>query len=233
MKHTWRNLEWLTRWLRRLLYLGVVIELFSLDSAIHQRKVFRHLLAQGVAVAESAKAADHSGAWASGFVSYPVMIVALATLILAAVWIYRAAANMHAIHATGMTTSPGWAVGWYFIPIANFWKPYQAMREIHRASAGAQQQQTQATPVLLRLWWLLWLLGFLIPWFIGTYAGMTARHGNVAEGWLLTNAEQLVSSLIDMPLNLAFALLIARIWQMQSMHAAPPSAPTLTTEVAG
>ena len=233
MKHTWRNLERLTWWLRRLLYLGIVIDLFSLGSVIHQRKVFRHLLAQGIAVAESTKAADHADAWTSGFVSYPVLLVAVATLILAAVWIYRAAANMHAIRATGMTTSPGWAVGWYFIPVANFWKPYQAMREIHEASVRAQQQQTRATPSLLRLWWLLWLLGFLIPWFIGTYAGMTARHGNVAAGWLLANAGQLVSSLIDIPLSLAFALLIARIWQMQSMHAAPPSAPTLATEVAG
>lgn len=233
MQYAWRNLGSQTLWLRRLLYLGVAIDLFSLVGSLYQRNVFRHLLAQGVAVAEASKAADHSGVWASGFVSYPVMAVAWATLILAAVWIYRAAANMHAIHAPGMTTSPGWVVGWYFIPIANFWKPYQAMQEIHRASTGTPRQQPQSTPSLLRLWWLLWLLGFLIPWFIGTYAGMTAQHGNLMEGWRLTNASRIVGSLIDMPLNLAFALLVGRIWQMQSMHAAPPSVPTLTTAVVG
>lgn len=232
MEYAWRNLGSLTRWLRRLLYLGVAVDVATLIGSLYQRHMFRHLLAQGVAVAEAAKTADHSGAWASGFASYPMMAVAWATLILAATWIYRAAANMHAIRGSGMTTSPGWAVGWYFIPIANFWKPYQAMREIHGASAGRQPRQAAAATPVLRLWWLLWLSGFLVPWLIGTYADMTARQGNVAGGWLLTNTGQVAGSLIGIPLNLAFALLIARIWQMQSTHASPPSTPALATEAA-
>lgn len=33
-------------------------------------------------------------------------------------WIYRASRNAHAF-GPAMTVTPGWAVGWFFVPIAN------------------------------------------------------------------------------------------------------------------
>lgn len=49
--------------------------------------------------------------------------------------------------------TPGWAVGWYFIPIANLWKPYTAMRDLVRAST----LHRSLPPFLLPTWWGLWV----------------------------------------------------------------------------
>jgi hypothetical protein len=233
MEYAWRNLQPLTLWLRRLLYLGVVIDLFALASDIYQGGVFRQSIAQGIAAAEAGKTADLAGAWASAFVSYPLACLGLVTTILAAVWIYRAATNLRVLGAQAMAIEPGWAVGWYFIPIANCWKPYQAMKEIWQASARPQQWQGLAAPPLLRMWWGLWLLNFFIPCIVVIGASMTARHGSTTESWQLNHAAQMVGSLIDMPLSLVFAALVGKIWRMQASHAASPSSPMPVAGVPG
>ena len=51
---------------------------------------------------------------------------------------HRANYNARQLGAADMRFTPGWAVGWHFIPIAWFWKPYQAMTEIWRASVNAR-----------------------------------------------------------------------------------------------
>ncbi|MCH7228059.1 DUF4328 domain-containing protein [Haloferula sp. A504] len=92
----------------------------------------------------------------------------LATFVVFGVWIVRSGKNAwlfhqlkrHAANHGGrryhevISTTPGWCVGWYFIPIANFWKPFVAMREIFRASTTGQA----APGYLLPFWWTLWLL---------------------------------------------------------------------------
>ena len=50
-------------------------------------------------------------------------------------WIYRTNFNLRALSQERMSFTPGWSVGWYFVPIANLFKPYQAMKEIWANSA--------------------------------------------------------------------------------------------------
>ena len=45
----------------------------------------------------------------------------------------RANRNARAF-GSSMSISPGWAAGWFFVPIANLWMPYQAMKEIWQGS---------------------------------------------------------------------------------------------------
>jgi hypothetical protein len=73
-------------------------------------------------------------------------------------WIYRANTNARALGARGMQFTPGWSIGWYFIPILSFWKPYQAMKEIWQASKSPDSWSSQ-DPVapLVSNWWTLWL----------------------------------------------------------------------------
>lgn len=71
-------------------------------------------------------------------------------------WIYRASENAHAISGE-MTISPGWSVGWYFVPFANLVKPLHAMREIWHASYRSGESYFERTPAMLGWWWALWL----------------------------------------------------------------------------
>lgn len=82
-----------------------------------------------------------------GFAQTAVYVVAV---FMVAKWTYRASANVHA-SGRPLETSPPWAVGWYFIPVANLWKPYQALAEIVRATV------TSSSGLPMGLWWGLWL----------------------------------------------------------------------------
>ncbi len=86
------------------------------------------------------------------------LLLLLATYILFGMWIYRAAANIVAAQTEGFDYTPGWAVGWLFIPIANLFKPYGAMRQIYNASNGRGVNVIDEGNWLLRAWWAAWLV---------------------------------------------------------------------------
>src|SRR5688572_5676802 len=46
-------------------------------------------------------------------------LVLVVSIIVVGMWIYRAHANLSDAGVDGLEFTPGWAVGWYFIPIAN------------------------------------------------------------------------------------------------------------------
>jgi hypothetical protein len=60
-------------------------------------------------------------------------LVSLTAIVLFLMWLHRAAANVALLESTSWVR-PGEAVVAYFIPILNFFRPYQAMKEIYRAS---------------------------------------------------------------------------------------------------
>src|SRR5262249_8900715 len=72
-------------------------------------------------------------------------------------WIYRANLNARRLGRQGLRFPPTLAVGYYFIPVLNLLRPYQAMKEIWKASADPQHWETQKTPVLFPIWWSLWI----------------------------------------------------------------------------
>jgi hypothetical protein len=93
----------------------------------------------------------------AGVLAIASFVALIACFILVGCWIYRASANAHSF-SNEMTISPGWAVGWYFVPFANLFKPYQAMREIWMASHFRANWHGEPTPGLLVGWWALWII---------------------------------------------------------------------------
>ena len=58
-----------------------------------------------------------------------------------------------------MTITPGWAVGWHFVPFASLVKPFHAVVEIWKVSANPNDPESVLWPeTLLRSWWALWLI---------------------------------------------------------------------------
>lgn len=72
-------------------------------------------------------------------------------------WIYCASVNAHST-GQAMANSPGWAVGWYFIPFANLVKPFEAMQEMWDVSNGNDGSYGDQAPSILRLWWGSWIV---------------------------------------------------------------------------
>jgi hypothetical protein len=84
-------------------------------------------------------------------------VTVIVCFVVVGCWIYRVSANAHVI-SDDMTISPGWAVGWYFVPFANLVKPYQGMKEAWMASHFRDNWHGEPTPALLGWWWGLWLV---------------------------------------------------------------------------
>lgn len=91
-----------------------------------------------------------------GLLEFPLRIV---TGIVFLVWVYRAYNNLFALKARNLEFTPGWAVGWWFIPFANLVKPFQVIREIFNESDPEFDTETgflhvyPGTPVEIGFWW--------------------------------------------------------------------------------
>jgi hypothetical protein len=81
----------------------------------------------------------------------------LVALVIAAiafcVWIHRAYRNLPAIGAHDLKFTPAQAVGWWFVPFANYWQPYRVVREIWQRSGPAGTRTW-----LVVVWWTLWIV---------------------------------------------------------------------------
>lgn len=80
----------------------------------------------------------------------------IASVILVSMWTYRAMKNLHLAGAPEVSMSPGWAVGWHFIPIANLWKPFEGVLQIWRGSM-AQAGLPVKVPAHVGWWWATWI----------------------------------------------------------------------------
>ncbi len=87
-----------------------------------------------------------------------LFLVYIAAIVMFCMWTYRVNANIHALGAANLRFTPGWAVGWYFVPIANLWKPYQVMKEIWRASRNPSGWQDDASSSIVGWWWFWWIV---------------------------------------------------------------------------
>ncbi len=84
-------------------------------------------------------------------------LLLIATYVVFGMWIYRAAANVVAAMVPGFDYTPGWAVGWYFVPFANLFKPFAVMRQIWNASHTGGSDLDRGEPLLV-YWWGIWTL---------------------------------------------------------------------------
>ena len=90
--------------------------------------------------------------------------LAIGTIATFATWTARANFNIRQLGAAGLTFSPAWATGWYFVPGWNIWKPFVVMCEIWRASrwpetwTDEKDWQMDRASSSLPWWWMLVLL---------------------------------------------------------------------------
>jgi len=103
------------------------------------------------------------------------------TAVFFCIWIYRAHKNLPALNAYHLKYTPGWAIGWYFIPFFCVVYPYRVMREIWQASdhrvdiLDATAWQNAPVSPLVGGWWALFVIGSII--------GTAARVYGEGKDW--------------------------------------------------
>jgi hypothetical protein len=198
----------LTRLVRLCVAASAVTAAITFFTTLSQRALLRHAEADGLSVDEAyAEMPLHLL-----LAPLPQLLALLSCYVIIAFWIHRMAANTRSLAGAGkMEYTPGWAVGWFFLPIANLWKPYQAMKEVWALNTDDGRGAGGMTGLLLPLWWFLWL-----AWNIVSNAA-----GRMS--WRATSFEQednaalasMTSDAINVPLCIVFLLVVNRLYAAQ------------------
>jgi uncharacterized protein DUF4328 len=194
---TWRDAGRLAFWVQRLLWLNAAVAAAAM------------LLAWQRGFGALAAGPFEAVLLLAQFLLF--LVTAVATLR----WLYLANANAHALGAADMMVTPGWAVGWFFMPLMNLAMPFVAMRELWKASANPKDWQLEPAPAAILAWWLAWLVA-AIAGMIGFR--LSLEFGKSAIGAVDTFA--FVSDLAMIAAALLLAWIVGRIQAMQA-RAAP------------
>ena len=135
----------------------------------------------------------------------------LITAVIFCRWIFRANQNVRALGANGLMATPGWAVGYFFVPILCLWKPYLAMKELWKASrnpiAWREIRRGSAFPA----WWTL---------FIFSNVGSGAASSEMSRAHTILDLQtathtQILSDLSSAAHALLAMLIVSQIFSAQ------------------
>jgi hypothetical protein len=116
-------------------------------------------------------------------------VVQLATIVLWLRWQHRSQTNLR-LRRPDARYTPGWAVGWWFIPIANLVMPYRTMRELWQGSHSDGALTEPSTRV--SLWWVA-LLAMNSLGVVATQLASTNEIDSVALSARFLLASELVA----------------------------------------
>jgi hypothetical protein len=133
------------------------------------------------------------GLFLAGFVTAVLVWLAwmgasLAQALVVGFWGRDAAENVRTFGALGLTWSPGWAIGGWFIPYANLVIPFLVLRESWKAAEapflppGAWRQVR--LPSWTGWWWGLWVATSALPGLLMAPAELLVVFG-IAPWWIL------------------------------------------------
>lgn len=147
----------------------------------------------------------------SGVIGLAYLLAFLVAGFLILRWIYRVNKNAHVL-TDWMQMTPGWNVGFFFIPIALLWKPFEGVRQSWQATFSPEDPDAEPVPDLLRWWWGLWLASSVL----GNVSFRMSVNAHTVSDQLRADAIDLFSIVIDIPLALVLATMIRKLSMAQS-----------------
>ncbi|MBT8044423.1 MAG: DUF4328 domain-containing protein [Verrucomicrobiae bacterium] len=130
-------------------------------------------------------------------------LLAIITMVIFAVWINRSCKNAWLLDPPRMRITPGWSVGYYFIPILNLWKPFVSMKEIRSASYGNDHSLRGILP----MWWMFWIIsGILAQIVLRMYLNVESE-----DSYLMACKLDLISVPVDVILNYLAIVVVTSI----------------------
>ena len=171
------------------------------------------------------------GDWLEGIGGLFYLLSILVCIVLFCVFSYRATKNVH-LFGEDIDMKPGWAVGWYFIPFANLFKPYQAMTEMWTGSFASGTFSTNtsdfsdgnpkwAPPKTLPIWWGCWIVGNIvsnISMRMGLDAGIMGAYASDVPQYKFTLYLDIVSCVALMIAALLILPVLKNIAQSQDIR---------------
>ncbi|WP_097885849.1 DUF4328 domain-containing protein [Streptomyces sp. st140] len=176
---TWpRSPVGLARAVTALLGLVIAADLFAIGTGLHLRGLWQGLATDGALNIYTGDGRTAEALYGIAAISQGVAL--LATGVVFIIWFHRTRRNAEVFDPSVQRMGPGWAVGGWFVPIANFWFPYRVASGVWEASAQTRpdggRRTVPRTP--LNLWWGAWVVSLLAARVTGR---LWERAGEPAE----------------------------------------------------
>lgn len=105
-------------------------------------------------------------------------LLSLGTIVLFIVWFHRSYCNVSTLSGRAAGHKTGWAIGWWFVPFANFAMPVKLAGEIHRASSANPYNPSM---VLIGFWWTALLFARVVMVMVGVTAAARLEEATPAN----------------------------------------------------
>jgi hypothetical protein len=165
-----------------------------------------------------------------GVAALAMVLVHIVGVVLFCKWTWRSVNNAYALGAQGMENTPGWSVGYHFIPILSLFKPYQAIKETYLASspeADARDWKQGAAPGFLLAWWLFWIFS-IIAGQADFRMSSSTQPEIVAASWYVGFASAILTLVAAILAGKVVHSLADRQLQKQARQQASPAIPPAT-----
>jgi hypothetical protein len=193
----------LTKFLQRLLFVSIVVACFALVDDL--AGFFQ--LESGRTTADQL-ATDDPVQEVLGLLQAGLGVVTGITFLR---WVYRAYKNIQGFGAENLKYSPGWAVGYYFMPILGLIRPVQVMGEIWRASENPRDWRRRPGSWLIGSWWAL----FLVYTVITQIALQLSIQASSNTEWVFADVLATIGDFISIPLSIAALRLVTEVFRRQ------------------
>ncbi|MBU7580548.1 MAG: DUF4328 domain-containing protein [Porphyrobacter sp.] len=106
-----------------------------------------------------------------------INVVFLGSAIPVLLWVYTACANLRNAGIKGLRHSPGWATFSFFVPFANLYIPFTAMRELANRSAGEPEDFAHSSVDEVTSWWGCWVASAIVMSLVTLFTFIDAIPG--------------------------------------------------------
>jgi RNAse (barnase) inhibitor barstar len=161
-----------------------------------------------------------------GTVGYTQLSLFIATATVWLLWLYWAYYNVTRGGKRLARFTPGWAVGWWFIPFMNLWRPYQIVTDLSLRSQDPELNPPEGSKDgLVAAWWGSWLLAGIT----GRLASRFARGADDIESLISLTRWTMLADVLTAAAGLLAIAVVRRITRAQL---AWPDQPPAASETA-
>ncbi|MBC8051322.1 MAG: DUF4328 domain-containing protein [Chitinophagales bacterium] len=208
---TYRDASSLSHYIKYGLYAQLVLTFVAFIAGFLEYQILQEMKSGLFSSREQFTADANASDLRLKIVGIVQLLLFIMTAFLILKWIYRANLNARALGAEGMQYTPEWSVAWFFFPIVNLWKPYQAVKEICRASRTSENWSGLAISDTAHWWWIF----FLIEGTLSRISFQQAIKAKSLDQYISANVVGQISEVVFVPLVFIFLQLMREINSMQ------------------
>ena len=179
-------------------WLLLTAEIVAFISGFMQYSVLQTVAAGGV-ISEAEAAANDSREFIVAIIAVIALVIFFITFIM---WFRRAYFNLHQ-KTENLQFSEGWAAGSWFVPILNFYRPFQIMNELYTETEKLLiknkifEKDAYSTNYLMP-WWTLWI----ISKFAGNFVLRIGFNADTIDGLIATTIGEMILCVLGVLLAL-------------------------------